>query len=286
VEDVVPFDALIAYPTAAAEVLLQVGPFTIAASRNAPIASGARFPLVLFSHGNGRSAGTSLVHRDLLASLAREGFIVVAPFHPGTERPLIDRPRQVRKAVDAMLADARFSTRADPARVSMIGFSFGGAVALIVAGALADPAHLSAYCRDHADDPRACAGVPTDGSSANAPRLKSAEAIPLKALVLMEPFGALFDRDGLTAVDLPTLLYRSLHSDLNADGNALALASALPRPPQQVVVPGGHFVFVDPCPPSLEAEAPQVCKDAPGIDRGAIHQRLKREIGEFLRRNM
>lgn len=53
VQDVVPFDAVVAYPTDAAEAPFQDGPYIIAASRDAPIASGARFPVVLFSHGGG-----------------------------------------------------------------------------------------------------------------------------------------------------------------------------------------------------------------------------------------
>jgi len=53
VQDVVPFDTLIVYPTDAAEVPFQDGPYTIVASRDAPIASGQRFPVVLFSHGGG-----------------------------------------------------------------------------------------------------------------------------------------------------------------------------------------------------------------------------------------
>jgi predicted dienelactone hydrolase len=285
VQDTVLFDTLIAYPTEGPEVPFQVGPFTIAASRNAPIASGPRFPILLFSHGNGRSAGTSLVHRDLLTHLAREGFIVVAPHHPGSERPLVDRPRQLRRALDAVVADPRFSTHADPTRVTAMGFSFGTAVALIIAGAIPDLAHLAAYCRDRADDPRACGGVRTDDAHAP-PYVGLVDPIPLRTLVLMEPFGALFAPNGLASIDLPILLYRSLHSDLKADGNALALARALPRPPHVVAVPGGHFVFVGPCPPPLEAEAPQVCKDAPGIDRSDIHQRLTREITDFLRGNM
>jgi hypothetical protein len=64
VQDVVPFDTLIVYPTDAAEVPFQDGPYTIAASRDAPIASGARFPVVLFSHGGGRTikaGGSSLL---------------------------------------------------------------------------------------------------------------------------------------------------------------------------------------------------------------------------------
>ena len=83
VQDTTPFDALIAYPTEAAEVSVEEGPFRLSASRDAPVAAGARFPVVLFSHGGGRGPGTPLVHRDLLLHLARQGFIVIAPFHPG-----------------------------------------------------------------------------------------------------------------------------------------------------------------------------------------------------------
>jgi predicted dienelactone hydrolase len=174
VQDVVPFDALVAYPTDAVEAPFQDGLFTITASRDAQIASGARFPIVLFSHGGGgtiKAGGSPVPYAALLTSLAREGFVVIAPFHPGSKRPreaLEDRPRQIHKALDAILADPRFTTHADPNRLGMIGFSYGGAVTLIVAGAAPSLAHLAAYCRDRADDPMACDGVPTDGSLANA----------------------------------------------------------------------------------------------------------------------
>jgi predicted dienelactone hydrolase len=286
VQDVGPFDAWIAYPTEAAEIGFAAGGFALAASRDAPLAAGARFPIVLFSHGSGRNAGNALLHRDLAITLAREGIIFVAPSHPDTRRPLEARPRQIREALEAMLADPRFASRADPARIGMIGFSFGGAVSLITAGAIPSLAGLANYCRDHADDPRACAGIPTDGSLANATGRRSPDALALKAIVLMEPYGALFDRAGLASVNLPVLIYRALQTDLRPEGNALALAGALPRPPQQLAVPGGHFVFVDPCPPRVADDAPGACRDAPGIDRDAIHQRLRREIAAFLHDNL
>src|ERR1700759_2635985 len=82
VPDAVPFDALIAYPTVATEVPTPAGAFTIAATRDAPIAPGARFPIVLFSHGGiERNETGPIVHQALITSLARRGFIVVAPFH-------------------------------------------------------------------------------------------------------------------------------------------------------------------------------------------------------------
>jgi predicted dienelactone hydrolase len=286
VQDTTPFDALIAYPTEAAEASVDEGSFRLLASRDAPVAAGARFPVVLFSHG-GSGPGTPLVHSDLVLHLARAGFIVVAPFHPGAEKPFVDRPRQTHKALVSMLADPRFSQRADPDRIGMAGFSFGGAVTLIVAGAMIDLAHLSAYCRDHADDSRACGGIPTDGSWAKVPpSRKSDDVLPLKAVVLLEPYGAPFERKGLASLDLPALIYSASQSDLRAEGNALAVAKALPRPPQQIAVPGSHFVFVDPCSPILATRAPEICNDPPGADRAAIHQRFRREISDFLRANM
>ena len=292
VQDAVPFDAVVVYPTGAGEVPSQDGPFNIAASRDAPIATGAPFPIVLFSHGGGRTltaGGSPLPHAALFTSLAREGFVVVAPFHPGSKTPgeaREDRTRQIHKALNAMLTDPRFATHADPNRVGMMGFSYGGAVALMVAGAIPDLAHLAAYCRDRTDDPKACDGVPTDGSLANVVGKRSPDALAMKALVLMEPWGALFDRNGLTSVGMPMLLYRAEGSDLKAEGNIFALAAALPDSPRQETVPGGHFIFVDPCPPALEAEAPAICKDAPGVDRAAVHRRIEVEIGDFLRRNL
>ena len=286
VQDATPFDTLIAYPTDAAEVSVEEGPFRLSAGRDAPVAAGARFPVVLFAHGNGRG-GTPMVHANLLLDLARQGFIVVAPFHPGTEKPFVDRPRQIRKALEAMLADPRFSRRADPDRIGMAGFSFGGAVTLIAAGASIDLAHLSAYCRDHADDVRACDGIATDGSWAKVPPgRRSDDALPLKALVLLEPYGAPFAPKGLASVDRPALVYVALRSDLRPEGNGLAVAKALARPPQQVVLPGSHFVFVDPCSPILAARAPEACSDPPDTDRAAIHERVRWEIADFLRANL
>jgi predicted dienelactone hydrolase len=292
IADTPAFDALIWYPTETTETAWQEGPFAIAASRDAPVASG-RFPIVLFSHGGGAGGGTPLVARELAASLARAGFFVVAPFHGNTWPRVQVRRRQVGKALDAVLADPRFKDHADSARIGMIGFSLGGAVTLMVAGAVPDYAHLLAYCQAHADDPLACSGTSNSGSdNATSTRQPPAGAIPvfspllLKAIVLMDPLAAPFYRDGLTSVNMPVLLYRPERSALKAEGNALALAAALPRAPRQQTVPGGHFVFVDPCPRLLQAEAPDVCQDPPGVDRAAVHRRLETEIAEFLRDNL
>jgi predicted dienelactone hydrolase len=78
VQDTTPFDALIAYPTEAVEVFLEEGPFRLSASRDTPVAVGARFPVVLFSHGSGRGQGRpssianfSFTWRGMASSLSR-----------------------------------------------------------------------------------------------------------------------------------------------------------------------------------------------------------------------
>ena len=147
-----PLEVLIAYPTTTTEVELVEDSFKFRASNDSPIASGAPFPIVLFSKGNASAAGSPLVHHDLILHLAREGFVVIAPYYPGTPLPFINRPRQTRSALDAALANERFSGRIDPNRIGMMGYSFGGAVTLIMAGAKANLALLSAYCREHRDD--------------------------------------------------------------------------------------------------------------------------------------
>jgi predicted dienelactone hydrolase len=279
------FDILIAYPTEAAEGTVQFGPFPLTANRDAPISTAQPFPIVLFSHGGGQRPGTPWLHRELLLQLAREGYVVIAPFHPGAPAPIVARPRQMRLALDAVAADSRFAAQLDRSRIAMMGFSFGGAVALISAGGMPNLARLSAYCRDVADR-RACGGIPTDNSWANIPPRRSADVLPLKALILLDPFGALFDRDGLASLDMPVLIYHALRSDLRIEGNAQAVAGALPRPPRHLNVPGSHFVFVDPCPPDLAAVARELCADPPGVDRAAVHRDVRREIAEFLRQHL
>lgn len=279
----VPFDVLIAYPTEVQEENVVEGIFTLSASRDSPIVSDTLFPTVLFAHGNGRRAGTPLPHHGLVLELARNGFIVVAPFFPGGERPFDNRPRQVQEALDVALSDPRIASHADRDRMGMIGFSFGGAVALMNAGAKVNLAHLAEYCSTNKDDdPRTCGGIPTDGSLAGVPSRASKSLLSLKALVLLEPFGAPFDQNDLTSLNMSIMIVNALQSDLKAAGNAHALEAALPNAPRTLSIPGSHFVFVDPCPLQLKASNPPVCEDPPNVDRSAILKQVRREVVEFL----
>jgi predicted dienelactone hydrolase len=197
-----PFDALVWYPTDAAEAPWDTNGFSIPATHDASIAPGP-FPIVLLSHGGGVGGGNPLILRELSSALARHGFVVVAPFH-GTSR-LLQRPFQVREAIDQVTADPRFKSHVDPARLGMIGFSLGAAVTLMLAGATPDFAHLDAYCDAHPTDAMSCDHAPGGGGRRTAAPLAGVSIplpppLPLKAIVLLDPFGALFSRDHLTAV--------------------------------------------------------------------------------------
>lgn len=287
-------NAVVWYPTDAPEVSWQAGPFEIAASQGAPVAEG-RFPVVLLSHGR---RGGPLSHRDLAAYLAREGVIVIAPTHLGDaaglplatsqSQVLTSRPRQAIAALDSTLQDARFASHADPARIGMIGYSAGGYTGLILAGAKPDFALAAAYCQaDGRDDTGSCG--PAGNASAGGPEELTTWQAPseprLKALVLLDPLATMFDAAGLAGVRMPVLLYRPQDDAyMKAGANARALAKNLPLPPQEAIVPGRHFVFVDPCPPKIVAESAMICRDEPGIDRAVLHRKMENEIAVFLKK--
>src|SRR5271165_4831859 len=201
-----PFDVLVWYPTNDEEMPWEMDSFPIAASHDAAITEG-HFPVVLLSHGGGMTGGRPLVLRELSADLARHGFVVVAPFHGTTG--LLGRTLQVRQALDAVLANPRFKSHTDPTRLGMLGFSLGTAVTLELAGATPDFARLDAYCEAHPDDVMSCDNAPGGGGRKMTPApwwafwlrsAPSASPLPLKAIVLLDPFAVLFPRERLTSV--------------------------------------------------------------------------------------
>ena len=112
--------------------------------RDAPVREG-RFPLVVFSHGNGGSRHQNTFWCDYVAS---HGYIIVSADHTGNARWTIldgkpiasqasergnsakDRPLDVSFLLDQMIrwdkgADPRFAGRIDTDRAAVAGMSFG-----------------------------------------------------------------------------------------------------------------------------------------------------------------
>ena len=111
---------------------------------------GGPFPIIMFSHGSG---GTPLQSTFYTSHLASQGFVVVAPPHPGNTigdcfpcadmkalaDSLLNRPDDITFVLDSMLklnddASSPFHGALDGTRVGMSGHSFGGLTTLQLAG--------------------------------------------------------------------------------------------------------------------------------------------------------
>lgn len=126
--------------------------FKTLAVRDAEIADG-KFPLLIFSHGNGGMRSQNTFWCDHMAS---HGYIVVAPDHTrnacatsfqgkvipydneGRPQAALDRPKDVSFLIDALGklnadASSRFSERVDLEHVGVAGHSFGGFTAMAAA---------------------------------------------------------------------------------------------------------------------------------------------------------
>lgn len=118
--------------------------FWNSAVRDAPVRAG-RYPLVIFSHGNGGTRNQNTFWCDYLAA---RGYIIVAPDHTGNARFTIldgeivkgasaertksaeDRPKDMSRLLDEMIkwdkgADKRFAGHIDTAHTAATGMSFG-----------------------------------------------------------------------------------------------------------------------------------------------------------------
>ncbi|TIP26617.1 MAG: dienelactone hydrolase [Mesorhizobium sp.] len=125
------------------------------ASMDAPLIKG-RFPLIIMSHGSGgRVQGMSW----LATELAKAGFVVAGPNHPGTtsgnstpaDTPkLWERTQDLSAVIDMMTVDPLWRDVVDPVKIGVVGFSLGGAAAMEIAGARANLGAYARYCDTYA----------------------------------------------------------------------------------------------------------------------------------------
>jgi len=254
---------LITYPAEAPESPTTFGPYTISIAKDAPIA-GTNCPLILISHGTGSS---HLVHRNLAAYLARNGFIVIAPEHPGNNRNdnslantgenLCNRPRFLSQILDFALSHDSLGPAIARHHIAIIGHSLGGYTALAVAGG--KPATI-----DVSPDPR------------------------VKALVLLAPATPWFLPPGsLAAVCVPILMLTAAKDPHTPEGHGEIVKRGLPpdTPIEHKVIPNaGHFSFLSPFPPSMTTPTFLPAQDPRGFNREQYQLEMFSDITAFLQR--
>jgi len=261
-----PLRALLHYPCAQPAAPTWFGPYELDVSVDAPPAPG-RFPLVLLSHGSG---GSPLLYRSLSLALARNGYFVALPKHPGnslgddelanTVENLRNRPRQLLRLLDALLADPTLGAAIAEEPVTAIGHSMGGYTVLCLAGG--EP-----WTRT-----RERIGVPHD------PRFG--------ALVLMAPACDFFlAPHALQAVTAPILALTAEHDELTPDAHIRAALAGVPdrsRVTIQMVPNAGHFSFLSPFPRAMHHPQFAPAQDPSGFDRKRFHQGLPAKVLQWI----
>jgi predicted dienelactone hydrolase len=262
-----PLEALLHYPCGQPPAPTRFGPYELDVSVDAPPAPG-RFPLVLISHGSG---GSPLLYRSLSLALARKGYFVSLPKHPGnsvgddqlatTLENLRNRPRQLLRLLDALLADALLGAVIADEPVTAIGHSLGGYTVLCVAGG--EPWTRTRERIEVPHDPR------------------------LGALVLLAPAcGFFLAPRALQAVTAPILALTAEHDELTPDSQIRAALAGVPdgsRVTIHTVPHAGHFSFLSPFPPAMHTPQFAPAQDPSGFDRERFHEALPATILQWIR---
>ncbi len=167
-----PLEAAVWYPAGSETYPAVIGAnavFTGTSVQVGPAIAEGAHPLVILIHGSGGNIETL---GWLAEGLVAQGAVVAGVNHPGAssgdssprQLPMIrDRTQDVAALIAALEADPTFGPALDRGRVSVLGFSLGGATALAVGGARFDAAALRAYCDRFGPDAPECAFMARGG---------------------------------------------------------------------------------------------------------------------------
>ncbi len=279
--DGVPMPLFVFYPTDTAEERRRVGPFELSVACEARPVAGRR-RLAVLSHGN---SGAPLLYRDLMAGLARSGFVVAAPEHPfnnrtdnsrsGTVANLSARPRHVRAVADWMFGDSPWAKHLDGDGYAAIGHSIGGYTVMALAGG-----------RPHS--------APAESPDGRSTSIDVAADERLRALVLLAPALVWFRQPGsLRSITQSILMLFGEQDHVFPPGYAEAVVDAtvadVGRPDSVThrVIPGaGHYSFMSPYPEPMRQRSFPPSQDPPGFDREAFQPELIAQVSGFLERHL
>jgi predicted dienelactone hydrolase len=260
--------------------------FSLMGAKDCPV-TGARLPLVIFSHGR---TGWFGANHDTAEALADAGFVVAAINHPGDNgndpskhddlSVFASRPADMVRLLDFMLRDLKDKAVIDPGRIGFFGFSMGGYTGLVLIGVTPDFGRLASVCKETTG---ACEQLHNGEASPNPPH-----DARIKAAVIVDPATGTFTRDNLSSIKIPFQYWRSERGGPGVgDGSGTArVADSLPGKPDVHVMPAGHFAFLAPCSPELATAIPRICTDVPGFDRAAFHRDFDASVVRFFREHL
>lgn len=298
-----PATVALFYPTAVADRALPMGPWVPVVAPGAPPSEAKLKGLILLSHGTG---GTELNHHNLGTRLARDGYLVAAVRHAGDnwqDRSLVtsgryfsERPRQLSRVLDALLASPQWGPRIPAERIGAVGHSAGGYSVLALAGAQAEPARAAQHCRTVQDDPGFCdlakgpsgspaaATLPPPDASAAAPNGEPVSVADgrIRAVVVLAPMAVVLTPESLAAIRVPVrVLVAEKDAVLNTRYHGAYVVAHLPRARASTVAGAGHFAFMAQSTIPLPSAAGDAAANPPGFDRLAFLTALDEQVAGF-----
>lgn len=286
-------DVNIWYPSVRPPRTLNYAPWTVSAARNGKAVEG-RFPLLLLSHA---SPGTRFSYHDTAARMASYGFVVAAPTHPRdcmddmsllfTWRQLESRVRELSGVIDLLLNDAELAASIDKNRIGLLGFGTGGAAALLLGGALPDCLSWPDYCARAGQQDIYCnrwARDRMDGICHSLPLTKSLADPRIKAVAAVAPgFGMLFSSASFRYFHPPLLLIAAENDAMNrSELHVGSIARLMNGKAPYVSLPRADTgALMAPCPDSLAAELPELCRSVSAEERNVIHQQMDDALSDF-----
>ena len=299
----VPMTVALFYPTAAPARTLSMGPWQPVLAPGAPAAQTPLKGLILLSHGTG---GTEFNHHNLATRLAGDGYLVAAVRHPGDnwqDRSMItsgryfsERPLQLSRVLDALLASPEWGARIPAGRIGAVGHSAGGYSVLALAGAQAEQERAAQHCRTVRDDPGFCSLAEGTGT-APAPGVRAAYAagdstqqaqrvsVPdprIRAVVALAPMAVVFTPESLAAIKIPVrIIVAQQDAVLNGKYHGGYVAASLPQALSSTAAGAGHFAFMAQATMALPSAAGDAAANPPGFDRVAYLPELESQVASF-----
>lgn len=298
-----PMTVALFYPTAAADRAVPMGPWLPVVAPGAPVSEIKFNGLILLSHG---TSGTELNHHNLGTRLARDGYLVAAVRHPGDnwqDRSLVssgryfsERPLQLSRVLDALLASPEWGKRIPTERIGAVGHSAGGYSVLALAGAQADRRLSAQHCRTVQDDPGYCslakgAGgeAPSAMPASNAASTAALETPPvsvadrrIRAVVALAPMAVVFTPESLAAITVPVRVIMAEHDAvLNGKYHGQHVVANLPHAQASTAAGAGHFAFMAQPTFPLPSPAGDASANPPGFDRVGFSPNLEGQVAKF-----
>lgn len=286
-------DVNVWYPSIRPPRDLNYSPWEISASRAGKAVDG-RFPLLLLSHD---TAGTRFSYHDTAAWLASMGFVVAAPDHTGdnmlnmdnllTWKQLESRVNELSGTISLLLEDPEIEPNIDSSRIGVVGFGTGGTAALLMGGALPNCEAWPSYCSQAGQSDMYCntwAKEKMEVLCTRLPLVKSLADSRVRAVSAVAPaFGMLFTRQSFHWFYPPLLLMAAPDDSLNATSrHARRIFELMDKKPRWLSLPHADIgALMAPCPESLAAELPELCRSVSPETRTAIHKRMTEALGDF-----